>query len=124
MLAAAVLLAAACGTWHADAAGHYVGMVESQGPKVIDTTIDQAPDGRLEGRYVLHEPTRDVEGTLAPLGDAGCEVAQFQWTDLYGTGVAQLHFYPERHCFEGSWGMAAPTPALPWRSCTRERVTS
>ena len=121
---AALVVAAACAAWHPEAAGHYVGTVESLGEKTIDTWIGVAPDGRLAGRYVLHEAGRDVSGTLEALGDDGCDTARFQWTDLYGTGVAQLHFYVARHCFEGSWGRAAANPALEWRSCTRERVTS
>ena len=70
MLAAAAL-AAACAAWHPQAVGHYVGLVESVGEKPIDTWITLAPDGRLEGRYVMHEPGRDVDGTLEPVGDDG-----------------------------------------------------
>ena len=123
MLAAAAL-AAACAAWHPQAVGRYLGTVESMGEKTIDTWIELAPDGRLEGRYVLHEAGRDVLGTLDPVGDAGCDTAIFRWTDLYGAGTARLRFYPERHCFEGSWGRETVNPAFEWRSCTRERVTS
>ena len=123
MLAAAAL-AAACAAWHPQAVGHYVGLVESVGEKPIDTWITLAPDGRLEGHYVMHEPGRDVDGTLEPVGDDGCEAALFRWTDLYGTGVARLRFHLDRRCFEGSWGKAVINPALEWWSCTRERVTS
>ncbi len=119
----ALLLAAACAGWHADAVGTYEGTVESRGPKAIDTTIEDGPTG-LSGSYLLHEPTRDVAGTLEPLGDEGCDVALFRWTDVYGTGVARLHFSPGYHCFEGAWGAEQTDPALTWRSCTRNRVTS
>ena len=119
----ALLLVAACAGWHADVGGTYKGMVESRGPKEIDTTIEDTPSG-LAGSYVLHEETRDVAGTLEPIGDDGCDVALFRWTDVYGTGVARLHFYPDRHCFEGDWGTEQTDPALTWRSCTRGRVTS
>ncbi len=122
---AAIALAAACYAWHPQAVGHYPGTAMSSGQETpIDTWIELSPDGRLQGRYVLHEPTRDVEGTLAPAGDDGCEVAAFQWTDIYGTGVARLRFHPAARCFEGAWGVAVVTPTLPWRACVRDRVTS
>jgi hypothetical protein len=120
---AALVLAAACAGWHGDVAGHYLGQVESRGPKAIDTWIEDTPQG-LAGSYVLHESEREVTGTLEPLGDEDCDVALFKWTDLYGTGVARLRFHPDAHCFEGSWGLEHPDPVLTWRSCTRSRVTS
>ena len=120
----AVALAAACAAWHPAAVGYYPGTVESIGQKPIDTWIEQDPDGRLSGRYVLHEPGRDVEGTLAPAGDEGCNVAVFRWTDLYGSGLARLEFFPDRRCFEGAWGQLVINPTLTWHACTRERVTS
>ena len=119
----ALLLAAACAGWHGQAIGHYRGEVESQGPKAIDTWLVETPTG-LAGTYILHEPTREVTGTLEALGDADCDVALFRWTDLYGTGIARLRFYPTRHCFEGSWGRAELNPQLTWRSCTEAPVTS
>ncbi len=119
----ALLLAAACAGWHGAAPGHYVGEVESQGPKAIDTWLEDTPAG-LAGTYVLHEPTRDVPGTLEALGDEDCDVALFRWTDLYGSGTARLRFYPSRHCFEGSWGREQLNPLLTWRSCTEAGVTS
>ena len=124
LLAALVLAAATCGAWHDPASGFYPGIVESNGPKHIDTWIDQAPDGRLEGRYVLHEPNREVPGTLAPLGDESCNVAIFQWTDLYGSGLVRLEFDPDHHCFDGAWGGLAIEPNLVWHACIRNRVTS
>ena len=126
MLAALAL--AACTNWHPAVVGHYPGTVMSQGMKPIDAWIEQAPDGRLQGRYVLHEPDRDVEGTLAPVADAPepghCEAALFQWTDLYGTGLARLEFYPAHQCFEGAWGREVIQPNLVWHACIRTRVTS
>jgi hypothetical protein len=120
----ALLIAAACAAWHGGAAGHYLGEVQSQGPKTIDTWLEETPDG-LAGSYVLHEPGREVQGTLEALGDdADCHVALFRWSDLYGTGIARLRFYPAQHCFEGSWGRETVNPALTWRSCTQTRVTS
>jgi hypothetical protein len=119
----ALLLAAACGAWHGEATGHYVGEVESRGPKAIDTWIEETQAG-LSGSYVLHEEARDVTGTLEPLGDEDCDVALFRWTDVYGTGVARLHFHPAAHCFEGTWGLEHTDPVLTWRSCTQSRVTS
>ena len=121
---AGLVLAGACAAWHPAAAGFYPGTVESMGEKPIDTWITETADGRLAGRYVLHEPDRDVEGTLDPVGDAGCNVAVFRWTDVYGTGVAQLNFIPERRCFEGAWGRLTINPTLVWHACTRDRVTS
>ena len=121
---AALTLAAACATWHPGVAGFYPGVVESMGEKAIDTWIEEGPDGRLFGRYVLHEPTRDVPGTLEPVGDLGCETALFQWSDLYGTGLTRMQFYPARHCFEGAWGRETINPTLVWHACFRERVTS
>ena len=120
----AVVLAAACAGWHPQVTGAYPGLVESDGIKRIDTWIELAPDGRLQGRYTLHEPTRDVQGVLAPVGDEDCDVALFRWTDVYGTGMVRLRFDPDRHCFEGAWGQATVNPALVWNACTRERVTS
>ena len=119
----ALLLAAACAGWHADVVGPYQGTVESLGAKSIDTVIEDTPAG-LAGSYVLHEQTRDVPGTLEPIGDDGCDVALFRWRDLYGTGIARMKFYPAAHCFEGSWGLEQPDPALTWTSCIRNRVTS
>ncbi len=119
----ALLLVAACASWHGGVTGFYRGEVESVGPKAIDTWIEDSADG-LHGRYVLHEPDRDVTGTLEPIGDEGCDVALFQWTDVYGTGVARLHFMSDRHCFEGNWGREVPLGQLPWRSCAEGRVTS
>ena len=119
----ALFLAAACAGWHADAAGFYRGEVESIGPKAIDTWIEDSPAG-LHGRYVLHEPGHDVAGTLEALGDETCDVGLFQWTDIYGTGVARLRFFPDRHCFEGNWGGDEPLAQLPWRSCVEGKVTS
>ena len=122
---AGVLLVAACAAWHPLASGYYDGTVSSSGlEQRIETWIEQAPDGRLQGRYVLHEPTRDVPGTLAPVGDDGCGTAVFRWTDLYGTGLSRLQFFPEQHCFDGYWGVQALDPSLFWHACTRERVTS
>jgi len=123
VLAAAVALAAACAAWHGPAAGHYLGEVQSQGPKAIDTWLEETPAG-LAGTYVLHEPTREVNGTLQALGDEDCEVALFKWTDVYGTGIARLRFYPRAHCFEGSWGREAVNPQLTWHSCIQTRAIS
>ena len=123
-LAAATILTALCPGWHPAVTGFYPGIVQSDGEKSIETWIELTPDGRLQGRYVLHEPKRDVPGVLAPVGDADCEVGMFRWTDLYGTGLAELHFYPERHCFEGAWGGDKINPGLVWHACIRERVTS
>lgn len=123
MLPALLLAAAACTGWHADAVGFYRGEVESIGPKAIDTWIEDSPTG-LRGRYVLHEPDHDVPGTLEAVGDEACDIALFQWTDIYGTGIARLHFYPDRHCFEGNWGRDQPLAQLPWRSCAEGKVTS
>ena len=120
----AVVLAAACAAWHPAVVGFYPGTVESVGQKPIDTWITETPEGQLQGHYVLHEPDRDVTGTLDAVGDDGCEVAVFRWTDVYGTGLARLHFFPERRCFEGAWGRLVINPTLTWHACTRERVTS
>ena len=120
----ALSIAAACAAWHPAAAGFYPGIVESQGPKRIDAWITEAPDGRLSGRYILHEPTRDVPGTLDPVGDDGCNAAVFRWTALYGTGTVRLQFYPADHCFQGAWGLDQVNPALTWTTCTRAPVTS
>lgn len=121
----ALLLAAACAGWHPDAVGFYPGTAMSSGrQQPIDTWIEESPDGRLRGRYVLHEPGRDVSGTLDAVADAGCETASFQWTDLYGTGRATLRFFPTAHCFEGAWGLDEPDPSLTWHACTRDKVTS
>jgi len=120
---AALVVAAACVGWHGGAAGHYLGEVQSQGPKAIDTWLEETPTG-LAGSYVLHEPEREVPGTLEALGDEDCHVALFRWTDLYGTGIARLRFYPAQHCFEGSWGRETPNPQLIWHSCVQSRVTS
>lgn len=120
----AALLVAGCAAWHPAAVGHYTGTVESIGLKPIETWIEQEPDGRLAGRYVLHESERDVAGTLDAVGDEGCDTAVFRWTDLYGTGLARLQFYPERRCFEGAWGREEIVPRLVWYSCTQARVTS
>ena len=103
--------------------GSISGEVESRGPKAIDTWIEETSAG-LAGHYVLHEPDRDVIGTLAPIGDESCDVALFRWTDLYGTGIARLHFLPDRRCFEGNWGREQPIAELPWHSCAEGRVTS
>ena len=117
-------VAAACAAWHPAATGTYPGIVESIGLHPIDTWIEEAPDGRLQGHYVLHETTRDVPGTLDPIGDDGCGAALFRWTDLYGTGLARLQFDPEHHCFDGAWGVLSINPTLVWHACIRERVTS
>jgi hypothetical protein len=122
--AALLVAAAACADWHGQVVGHYLGQVESEGPKAIDTWIEAAPDGALTGTYTLHEARRDVPGTLEYLGDDGCDAALFRWTDLYGTGVARLRFHPDQHCFEGAWGLDAPRDALYWRSCAQSAVTS
>ena len=121
---AAVALAAACGAWHPGAAGFYPGTVESVGPHSIDTWIEETADGRLQGHYVLHEPTRDVTGTLDPVGDESCGVTVFRWTDIYGSGLARLQFDLERHCFDGAWGRLVILPNLQWHACARQRVTS
>ena len=125
MLAALLLAgAAACADWHGQAAGHYLGQVQSEGPKAVDTWIEAAPGGALTGSYVLHEPSRDVSGTLDYLGDDGCDTALFRWTDLYGTGTARLRFHPAQRCFEGEWGLDQVIPGLYWRSCAQAAVTS
>jgi len=121
---AALLVAASCADWHGAAAGHYLGMVESGGPKAIDTWIEAAPGGGLAGLYVLHEPGRDVEGRLEWLGDDGCGAGLFRWTDLYGTGIARLQFRPAQHCFDGEWGLNRLQAGLYWRSCAQAAVTS
>ena len=118
----ALLIAAACAAWHADATGHYTGTVESLDTQSAEAWITEDPDGRLSGRYVLHESARDVPGTLSPVADAGCDEAWFRWEDLYGTGTLRLHFPPGSHCFEGVWGRGIETPTHPWMTCTR--VTS
>ena len=120
----AVLVAAACAAWHPAAAGFYPGVVESAGPKRIDTWITVDPDDRLSGRYVLHEPGRDVPGTLEAVGDDGCEAAVFRWSDLYGSGLVRLQFLPGEHCFHGAWGGVLVNPALAWNTCFRAPVTS
>ena len=121
---AAITVAAACAAWHPAAVGYYPGTVESVGEKPIETWITEAPDGRLQGHYILHEPGREVQGTLDPVADDGCQAALFRWTDLYGTGLARLRFHPEHRCFEGAWGRLTINPTLVWHACTRDRVTS
>ena len=119
------LLLAACAAWHPQATGYYDGTVASSGQEQrIETWFELAPDGQLQGRYVLHEPRRDVPGTLQPVADEGCDAAVFRWTDLYGTGLTRLRFFPDRHCFDGSWGVQSVDPTLFWHACTKERVTS
>ena len=120
----AALLVAACTAWHPAATGFYPGIVWSEGEKSIDTWIEEAPDGRLKGHYILHEPSRDVEGTLTPLSDESCNTAVFRWNDLYGSGLTRLTFDPARHCFDGAWGRLTINPSLIWHACLRERVTS
>ena len=125
MLAALLLAGAtACASWHGQVVGHYLGQVVSQGPKAIDTWITAAPGDTLSGSYVLHEPKRDVHGTLDYLGDDGCDAALFRWTDLYGTGIARLQFHLEQRCFEGEWGLDQLNAGLYWRSCAQAAVTS
>jgi hypothetical protein len=121
---AALVVAAACGAWHPGVTGFYPGQVESMGIKPIDTWIDETPEGTLQGHYVLHEPGRDVAGTLDAVGDEACNTAIFRWTDLYGSGLARLIFDPTHHCFEGAWGHLTINPALIWHACIKERVTS
>ena len=123
-LALVATLVAGCPDWHEAVVGHYLGQVESDGPKAVDTMLTLTAKGTLVGRYVLHERTRDVYGTLAFVADEGCDVALFRWTDLYGTGIARLHFHPRRHCFDGAWGITTLNPALIWRSCAQGAVTS
>ena len=118
------LLVAACATWHPAASGFYPGSVYSDGIKPIDTWIEETADGRLQGHYVIHEPARDVSGTLDPVADESCNVAIFRWTDVYGSGLARLEFDPARHCFDGAWGRLSINPILVWHACVRERVTS
>jgi hypothetical protein len=124
LAAAAMLAAAACAEWHGQAVGHYLGTVESQGPKAVDTWIEMAPGGELTGSYLLHEPTRDVKGRLEWLGDDGCGAGLFRWTDLYGTGIARLQFRLAQRCFEGEWGLDRLKEGLYWRSCAQAAVTS
>jgi hypothetical protein len=124
LLVAPVLVAGSCAAWHGQVVGQYPGVVESQGPKRIDTWITLDPDDRLSGRYMLHEPTRDVPGTLQAVGDDGCDAALFRWTDLYGTGLVRLQFQPADHCFDGAWGLTQLNPALEWHTCFRAPVTS
>jgi hypothetical protein len=119
-----LLAAASCADWHARAVGHYLGQVESQGPKAVDTWLEAAPGGALTGTYLLHEPKRDVQGSLDYLSDDGCGAALFQWHDLYGTGIARLRFDLERRCFEGEWGQDQLRAGLYWRSCAQAAVTS
>jgi hypothetical protein len=121
---ATLALTLACAAWHPQATGFYPGVAESDGLKPIDTWIEETQDGRLRGHYIIHEPGRDVSGTLDPVGDDGCNVAVFRWSDVYGEGLARLVFTPERHCFAGAWGHAVVNPALIWHACVRERVTS
>ena len=105
--------------------GAYSGSVVNSGQEqAFDATFELAEDGRLRGRYVLHEPGRDVPGTLTTMVDEDCETTMFRWTDVYGSGVARLTFYPKQHCFDGHWGVTAPEPHLFWRACARSRVTS
>ena len=61
--------------------------------KAIDTWLSETPTG-LAGTYVLHEPTREVTGTLEAIGDEDCDVALFGWTDLYGTGGRAAEVLP------------------------------
>ena len=119
----ALLLAAACAAWHADATGFYRGEVESIGPKPIDTWIEDGPAG-LVGHYVLHEPDRDVPGTLEPLGDARLRSRPLPMDRPLRHRHRPPPFLPDRHCFEGSWGADQPLDRLPWHSCAQSRVTS
>ena len=121
----AIVLAAACATWHPGVLGYYPGTVANAGDMhPIDAWITETTDGHLQGHYILHEPLRDVPGTLAPLSDSACDTATFQWTDLYGTGIVELQFYPARRCFEGNWGAETPQAQLPWHACTRDKPVS
>ena len=112
------LLVAACAAWHPGAVGHYDGTVDSKDTQAAEAWITEDPDGRLSGRYVLHETARDVPGTLHPVADAGCGEAWFRWEDLYGTGTLRLRFQPGAHCFEGVWGAGAASPTHPWLTCS------
>ena len=117
--------AAACTAWHPSVTGFYPGTVISSGTTLpIDTWITQDPDGGLLGRYVLHEPTRDVPGTLEPLSDEACNTTLFRWTDLYGTGIERLEFFPAEHCFEGTWGQSTLNSRLTIGTCNRPQVTT
>ncbi len=114
-----LLVAAACAGWHADVAGHYDGWVQSTNLMTVETWIEVTPEGRLSGRYVLHETGRDVPGTLDSATDGDCQESWFRWTDQYGTGTVRLQFYPDRHCFEGVWGSNTDLPTLPWTTCDK-----
>ena len=121
----ALLVAASCAAgWHDAATGYYDGWAQSTNLMSVETWIEAAPDGRLSGRYILHEAGRDVPGTLEPAADGACNEAWFRWTDLYGTGTARLQFHPDRHCFEGVWGTGMTVPTLPWTTCNKPAATS
>ena len=61
----ALLLVAACASWHGGVTGFYRGEVESVGPKAIDTWIEDSTDG-LHGRYVCTNRTATSPGPLSP----------------------------------------------------------
>jgi hypothetical protein len=118
-------VAASCAAWHPAATGFYAGPVISGGTtQTIDTWITLDDDGRLSGRYVLHEAARDVHGTLEMVADDGCNTTLFRWTDLYGNGIKRLQFFPAEHCFEGTWGRLVLNPQLTIGTCNRPKVTS
>ena len=120
-----LLVAAACASgWHEAVTGHYDGWVQSNNLMTVETWIEVAPDGRLSGRYLLHETGRDVPGVLEPAADGNCQEAWFRWTDLYGSGTVRLQFYPDRHCFEGVWGAGLEVPTLPWTTCDKPPAVS
>ena len=124
MLPLLIAAAAACGPWHGQVSGYYTGEALSSGRlEPVETWIEPTPKG-LAGRYVLHEPTRKVDGTLEALGDEDCTTALFRWTDVYGTGLLRLRFHPARRCFEGFWGDVVLNPSLTYTSCARAPVTS
>ena len=93
--------------------------------KAIDTWIELAPDGRLQGHYVLHEPERTCRAL-----------------DAVGTSAAKRAMLLDRHSTAAAWCRlqfcdritASKAPGaraslirrtLTWHACFREkRVTS
>lgn len=138
VLAAALLLAGAapaaaqvrpasqdaCENRPARLAGWYEnGVVGPRGAtSPIDTWLTADGEGRLQGRYVIHERRGDAPGTLDFQAWTGCRTARFRWHDRYGTGVAEFRFRDGiGPSFEGNYGDEEPVASLIWTGAMRDK---
>lgn len=94
--------------WLPQAEGTYAGEIWNDGSAIAsETTFTLNEDGAITGSYVMHEPDKDVSGTISDCQLVDTLTLQCTWDDVYDTGDLRVTFAEDFSQFDGYWTPAA-----------------